>query len=287
LLRNLNGELSQKAKTQTIPKTSLDLFELLRSKMISSLGRVKSTLRHAVSSAIARSKSPPAKSPEWKRLQELLSTSKRLIDLGCGSNPHPKAQVAVDAFIEPIHRNFGFGQELNVHRFQEEGGLFAQADLESLPFADKAFDFAYSHHVFEHLSDPKKACSEMCRIAHRGAIITPSVFVEIAFGRPYHLWLVLARGNTLFFVRKMPYEDRPFGEHPVPRKVGGYRVTEKTNPFDILLNQGNWYHGIERMHRLSRLLRYLLYSHSPVYKVIFLWEGKFDCVVIHQDGSIE
>ena len=258
-----------------------------RAEIKISLDAVKSTFHRTLSLLQNKTNISPTESIEWKRLQDHLNSSNRLIDLGCGSNPHPKAKVSVDKFLKPIHRNLGYGSELNKHGFQEKKLHFVQADLEALPFANKTFDFAYSHHAFEHLPNPKKACSEICRIANRGAIITPSIFTEIAFGRPYHLWFVLSRGNKLFFIRKMPHEDRPFGEHPIPKNNGGYRVTEKTNPFDILLNQGNWYHGMERMPRLSRLLRNLLYSHSPVHKVIFLWEGSFNCVVIHQDGSIE
>lgn len=161
------------------------------------------------------------------------------------------------------------------------------ADLLALPFADKSFDFAYSHHVFEHLSDPRRACREMCRIARAGVIITPSIFAELAFGRPYHRWLVIARGNTIVFIEKQKAEDRPFGQHPIPKPGGGYKVGPDTNPFDILLNDGGWYHGREKMPRLSRLLRQYWYSHSPVMETIFLWENGFNCVVIHADGRIE
>lgn len=226
-------------------------------------------------------------SPEWRELQRRLQKAKKVIDLGCGTNPHPRAMVGVDAFLEPVQRALGYGRRIRVEDFRKRGVQFIQADLTALPFADKSFDFAYAHHVFEHLPDPQKACAEMRRIAKAGAIITPSIFAEIAFGRPYHLWLVIARGNTLIFVRKMAYEDCPFGKHPIPKKKGGYIVTSETNPFDILLNDGGWYHGREKMPRLSRLLRKYWYSHSPVMEVVFLWEGDFNCVVVHEDGRIE
>ncbi|MEJ5376954.1 MAG: methyltransferase domain-containing protein [bacterium] len=45
--------------------------------------------------------------------------------------------------------------------------------MAALPFADKTFDFAYAHHVFEHLPDPKRAFAEMCRIVNAGPIETP------------------------------------------------------------------------------------------------------------------
>lgn len=226
-------------------------------------------------------------SHEWQMVQEQLNTAKRLVDLGCGANPHPRASVSVDAFLEPIHRALGHGPQIEAGHFRHKGVQFVQADIENLPFVDKEFDFAYSHHVFEHLPNPKKACAEMMRVAQAGAIITPSVFAEIAFGRPYHLWFVLARGTTLFFLRKTARDDRPFGEHPIATAGGGYQAVAQTNPFDILLNDGSWYNGGERMPRLSRLLRKYWYSHSPVMEVVFLWKNSFNCVVILDDGHVE
>jgi SAM-dependent methyltransferase len=246
---------------------------------------IKSALRKA--GLIKQNPAETIISESWSRMQESLSTANRLIDLGSGAHPHPRASVAVDAFLKPIQRNLGRGPEISSETFREKGVHFLQADLAALPFADKAFDFAYSHHVFEHLVDPRKACSEMCRIAERGAIVTPSIFAEIAFGRPYHRWFVIARGDTLIFIRKMPQENQPFGKLPLPKKGGGYKVTKQTNPFDILLNEGGWYHGRERMGRLSRLLRHFRYSHSPIHNVVFLWEENFNCLVIHEDGKIE
>ena len=224
--------------------------------------------------------------PDWQELQARLCTSRSVVDLGCGANPHPRAAVAVDAFLQPLHRSLGYGEQISPAAFRERGVSFAQADLTALPFADKVFDFAYAHHVLEHVPDPKKACAEMCRVAQAGAVITPAVFAEVAFDRPYHLWFVLARENTLLFIEKESWDYCPFGSNPI--KAGKhYSVTSKTNPFDILLNDGGWYHGKERMPRLSRLLRHYWYSHSPVVEVVFVWDDSFDCVVVRKDGSVD
>lgn len=218
-------------------------------------------------------------------LEERVSLAKRLVDLGCGAVPHPKAAVGVDAYLTPVQRGLGQGEFLSAAVFRDQGVEFVQAELTALPFKDGEFDFAYASHVFEHLPDPRAACAEMQRVAGAGGIITPSVFAEFAFGRPYHLWLVLERGNTLIFVRKRACDDRPFGEHPEPRAGGGYRATDETNPFEILLNDEKWYWGREQMPRLSRLLRKYWYSHSPVTEVVFCWEGSFRCVVIDENGN--
>jgi SAM-dependent methyltransferase len=223
-------------------------------------------------------------SKEWLSLQQLIDSSKTMVDLGCGTSPHPQASVAVDAFIQPIHRQAGYGPVIDADKF--DGCKFILADLGKLPFSDKKFDFAYSHHVFEHLSDPKSACKEIMRIATGGVIVTPSPFAEIAFGRPYHLWLVFSSGNTILFVQKKQVEDCPFGEHPV-LEGSKWKATEKTNPFDMLLNDGNWYKGTETMPRLSKKLRHLWYGRSPIVDTIFTWKGNFNCIVVHEDGRIE
>lgn len=229
----------------------------------------------------------PEISSEWKELEHSLNKAEHVIDLGCGGNPHPKATIAVDAFLKPEHRALGQGPVINSKTFRDKGVHFVQAELSSLPFCDKEFDFAYSHHAFEHLSDPKNACMEMCRIARAGVIIAPSVFAEFAFGRPYHLWFVVARGNRLIFIRKTDREDRPFGDHPKKDTNGKFIVTPESNPFDILLNDKDWYKGGEKMPRLSTLIRRYWYSHSPVMEVVFLWEDSFRCTVIREDGTID
>jgi SAM-dependent methyltransferase len=208
------------------------------------------------------------------------------VDLGCGSLPHARAAVGVDAFRAPVQRELGAGAPLTATAFRQRHVQFVQANLEALPFRNQEFDFAYSHHVFEHLVDPKQACAEMMRVAGAGVIITPSVFAEVAFGRPYHRWFVLARGRTLLFVRKRADEDRPFGLHPERTSDGGYRATAETNPFELLLNDGGWYHGSEALPRLSRLLRGFWYSHSPVTEVVFLWRTSFECIVVEEDGRV-
>jgi SAM-dependent methyltransferase len=234
------------------------------------------------------SASTPEPSPQYAAVLERMQAAQRIVDLGCGANPHPRAAVGVDAFREPLHRILGKGARLDAATFQRLGVPFVQADLASLPFRDKEFDFAYSHHVFEHLPDPKRACAEMCRVARAGAILTPSIFSEVAFGRPYHLWFVIARGPRLIFLEKTAFEDRPFGEHPeLASGTGGYRATPKTNPFEMLLNDAGWYRGNEKMSRVTRLLRRYWYSHSWVTEVNFVWEGQFDCTVIRADGRIE
>lgn len=222
----------------------------------------------------------------WALLERRISAAKKVVDLGCGANPHPKATVAVDAYVDPLHRGLGSGPTIDLAEMKRRNVTFINSDIMKLPFADKEFDFAYSHHVFEHLPDPKAACLEMSRIASAGCIVTPSVFAELAFGRPYHLWLVMARGHRLIFMKKLPEEDRPFGPHPEPLGGGKFRVTQESNPFDLLFNYGGWYRGRERMPRLERHVKEMVASRSVVMSTVFHWQDKIDCTVIDENGDL-
>jgi SAM-dependent methyltransferase len=222
---------------------------------------------------------PP--SLQWEKLQKQISEAKRIIDLGCGNNPVKGASVAVDLNIDPKERALGYGTYIDLEAFKEKNIDFVNTRIDGhLPFKDKEFDFAYSHHAFEHLEDPATACREMMRIATSGAIITPTMMAEFMFGRPYHRWMVMERNDTLMFFKKRPHEDRPFGEHPSwDNKRKKWFATRETNPFDILLNQDNWYHGLEGMPRLSRKLRRFWQSHGPEVDMIFLWDHSFKYMI--------
>lgn len=223
--------------------------------------------------------------PLFERMQARLRKSRFIVDLGCGANPVAGATAAVDLHVAPAERSYGHGATIDVEALARRGIRFVNARIDGpLPFKDKEFDFAYSHHVFEHLIDPVTACKEMVRIAKAGAVITPSPFAELAFGRVYHRWLVTERAGKLIFLKKRGDEDRPFGEHPEFGPDLGWFAGPDTNPFDILLNDGGWYRTPESAQflRLGDRLRELWQSHSPVLETIFLWEGSFECLVLDE-----
>jgi SAM-dependent methyltransferase len=232
-----------------------------------------------------RTKECHQKSGRYLRMQQMLKSCGKIIDLGCGNNPVAGAVVAVDYYVDPRQRSIGYGPPIDENIFRQRNIQFINQKIDvELPFYDKEFDFAYSHHVFEHLDDPATACSEMIRIAKAGAIITPSVFAEMCFGRPYHKWFVIDRDNAIFFFEKRKGEDRPFGDHPQWTQDKGWVSTEKTNPFDMVLNESGWYHEepCNALERLRERLRQLWFSHSPVIEVVFLWQDSFTYTVIKE-----
>jgi len=203
-----------------------------------------------------------------KRNFEILAEAERqmraaskVLDLGSGNNPYHLATHAVDKFIEPEQRTLGDGERIDEKTFERKGITFAQADIEDTPFADKEFDFAISSHVFEHVVDPARACQEMMRVAKAGLIVTPFIFTDVMFGRPYHNWFVFTSNDGIHFLEKSPPLDRPFGAGP--------------NIFDRILNQGNW-NNENLCPQLSVQLNSMWNSRSEVVEVAFIWEGSFD-----------
>lgn len=224
-------------------------------------------------------------SPEYVKADKLLRTSKSIVDLGCGTNPYPLASAAVDKYIKPVHRKFGANRAIDVDEIQRKGIRFVEADFENLPFEDNEFDTAYSHHVVEHLEHPALALKEMMRVARGGVIMCPSIFAEYLFGRVYHKWIVTYRGNLLIFIEK-DWEYPWFGEGP--QQMEGHTVAGKNcNPFDILLNEGNWYHGIHRYKALTKKLQFYWSGHWKNLETVFVWKGRFQYLIIYKNGHID
>lgn len=246
--------------------------------------------------AVDASNSPMATAPaanavvschaQWLAIRERIARSKTVIDLGCGANPIEGATAAVDAFPGAEQRAMGGGKSIDAAALSRRGIRFVRQRIDvPLPFADQEFDFAYSHHVFEHLEDPETACREMARIARAGVIVTPAVFAEIAFGRPYHRWLVVDGDDELFFFEKTAWDYGPFGVPVAPDARGQYEMRPDTTPFDAALDDGGWHRGSEDFGALRERLQWHYRTRSPVFDVIFHWTGSFGCRVVRRRQS--
>lgn len=134
-----------------------------------------------------------------------LSYTDRVLDVGGGHNPLPVARVILERDLsDGAHRD---GQAI---RYSDSACLI-QGDVQSLPFADHAFDFVYCAHVLEHVNDPAEACRELMRVATRGFIETPRAWTEYVAGHPSHQWLVDLIDGVLVFTRK-PFLEWPFDQ---------------------------------------------------------------------------
>lgn len=223
----------------------------------------------------------------YEKAMQICENAKNLVDIGCGPNPHSNAKYAIDRFAsQTIHRHAGGGAIIDDKKLKERGIRFVESPVEQIPFEDKFFDVSLSRHMIEHVEDPIVACREIMRVSKSGIIICPNVFAEYLFGRTYHKWFVQKRENTLIFIEKNENEILPlFGNAP-KLENGKVKGGKNINPFDILLNDGHWYHGFEGYKRLSRKLRMLWYGHEPAIENVLIWKDSFNVVVIDKSGNV-
>ena len=171
-----------------------------------------------------------------RRLLETIPENAKVIDVGGGAAPFPRADYVIDALS---YGELGGGSDGNIHkqldvppRYSAERWI--QADLcdhSPWPIADKSFDFAICSHLLEDIRDPIWVCSELRRIAKAGYIEVPSRMVEQSKGieNPrhagyyHHRWLVTRDQNRLEF-RHKPHVLHSVNNAIVTRLGPGRRI---------------------------------------------------------------
>lgn len=119
-----------------------------------------------------------------------------ILDVGSGAFPNIAADVLCDLEVDDDRHRHGL--ELVIDR------PFVVAQVEALPFRDKAFEMVIASHLAEHVTDPGRFCSEISRVAARGYIETPSPIADVLLHEDYHIWRVSQRRGVLRFRRKTP-----------------------------------------------------------------------------------
>jgi SAM-dependent methyltransferase len=163
------------------------------------------------------------------RFEVNIPRTARVLEVGGGNNPHPRANVLVDKF--PVNNEHRSG-DLKVLRKQ----TFVQADGENLPFKDGEFDYVICCHVLEHVGDPVKFLAEQFRVAKRGYIETPSLLGEYLFPRESHKWILHEHQDTLYLVDKQKlgfsygYDMGELIQDYLPTHSIGFKIVERSHP---------------------------------------------------------
>lgn len=179
--------------------------------------------------------------------------NERVLDIGSGGYPFPYATVLVDRFLETSkHRH-----EPLVRRDKP----LILADIHSLPFRNKCFDFVYCSHVLEHVDNPVRACEEIIRVGKRGFIETPTMGKDalFAWARDMHKWHLVAIGQNLCFFE---YSQR---------QLDGIRSSAWR---DLIFSK--WYHPLQEA----------FYENQDLFNVMFTWFDSFAVLVFHLDGTV-
>lgn len=181
-----------------------------------------------------------------------IASGEKVLDIGSGNNPFPFATHLVDLYHED-NRHRG-GVEL-----VRDGRPMFEADIESLPFRDKEFDFVYCSHVLEHVNDPKKACGEIMRVGKRGYIETPTRTSDIFYNFCYlHKWYVNLAGSSLIFIEYSDRERQGTGS--------SFFYDQQTNPY-------------------SNTVKKVVYGNRQLFCNMFLWNESFPVYVFNKEGE--
>ena len=110
---------------------------------------------------------------------------KSYLDVGCGDNPHPQADVLCD---------------LQVGKRKDKPFVVCAAC--HLAFQRKSFRHVNCIAVMEHVEDPSALLRELKRVAEHGYIEAPSRILEnVLIGWKDHKWIILNRRGKLFCQR--------------------------------------------------------------------------------------
>lgn len=152
----------------------------------------------------------------------------RVLEVGCGHNPHFRSNVIVDKFIDS---NFHRSGDIKVLRDQ----VFLCADGEDLPFKDNEFDYAICNQVLEHVENPIQFIKEQSRVSKKGYIEVPSLMGEYLFPKKSHKWLILEIDGKLILMDKKEVNFQSsldLGElflHYLPSQSLGYKIMQYTH----------------------------------------------------------
>jgi SAM-dependent methyltransferase len=158
-----------------------------------------------------------------------IKRGEKVLEVGGGHNPHPRANVVVDKYVDS---NFHRSGDIKVLDKQ----TFLEADGEALPFKDKEFDYVICCHVLEHAENPVKFLAEQFRVAKRGYLETPSLLGEYLFPRVSHKWILQEFKDVLYLVDKKKlgfsygYDLGELIQEYLPTHSIGFKILERTHP---------------------------------------------------------
>ncbi|MBF0375932.1 MAG: class I SAM-dependent methyltransferase [Desulfamplus sp.] len=219
-----------------------------------------------------------------------VSPDAKILDVGGGANPFKYADVVVDM-------DYDFG---NIHRdgsalyIKKEGITYIQADIHSLPFKDKAFDFVFCIQVLEHVDSPSQACDELMRVAKAGFLETPRKWTEYYAGHPTHRWLIDLIDGYLTF-EPVTYNESPFLNFALPvlwdspelQKRAAINFSNIPSVQVVWGDNGFKYKVNKLISEEFKTQEFLAESHYYFAKNLLFWLGQFQAGAFHAERALK
>lgn len=160
-----------------------------------------------------RARFPDPHPENLARVLAAIGPEDRVLDVGGWWKPLCRADVVLDALP---HATRAQGGRLGEGPERFCAATWHQVDIceAPWPFEEGAFDFAYCGQTLEDVRDPVVVCRELVRVARRGYVEVPSLWVEslrdvdvgplahLYPGYEKHRWLVHIDDGQLAFIPK-------------------------------------------------------------------------------------
>lgn len=148
------------------------------------------------------------------KIEKSISENDKVLDVGSWWKPLNRANVIID--ILPYETR-GEGGSIGKQKEHFSKNTWIELDICSgkWPFKNHEFDFVHCGQTLEDVRDPIFVCNEMMRIAKRGVLTTPTIWIEcqkgidaypesvLYRGFDKHRWLVNYKKNSLKFIPKL------------------------------------------------------------------------------------
>lgn len=136
-----------------------------------------------------------------RKLRLPVKNSDIVLDVGSGSNPHPRSDILLDRLDSASHRG---GDAMLIDRPAVIG------DALKLPFKDKSIDYIIASHVLEHIPNPEQFIHEMQRVGKAGYIEAPNFLCERMLPSNAHCLEIGLIDGTLHIHKKQRPQEDPF-----------------------------------------------------------------------------
>lgn len=165
-----------------------------------------------------------------------ISPTDRVLEIGPGGNPHPRADVLLELKIEDTEEALAqraFQPELQTDKkvVYYDGGSF--------PFHDREFDYVICSHVLEHVPDVELFLNEIFRVAPKGYLAYPTIYYDYIYKINEHINVLFKEGNTLFWMKQKDTGLDNFN------KIRSFYHKATFNNYWAEGYQNLWFHGFE------------------------------------------